>query len=68
MLAFREAIFADIVGATFTMEEERFAAEVLLVADVAMRLLSVAFGAPRVSYEFVMIWAALAIPFLWPLI
>ena len=68
MLVFREAIVADVVEATFTMEEERFAAKVLLVADVAMGLFSVPVGAPRISYELVMVRAALAIPFLWPLI
>lgn len=66
MVVLRVAIVANIVGASLTMEEVGITAKVFLVADIALGLFGIAFGASRVPNEFVMIRAALAIPLLRP--
>ena len=66
MVVLRVAIVANVVGASLTMEEVGITAEVFLVADIALGLFGIAFGASRVPYELVMIRAALTIPLLRP--
>ena len=66
MMVLRVAIVANVVGASLTMEEVGITAKVFLVADIALGLFGIAFGASRVPYELVMIRAALTIPLLRP--
>ena len=66
MMVLRVAIVANVVGASLTMEEVGITAKVFLVADIALGLFGIAFGASRVPNEFVMIRAALTIPLLRP--